>query len=104
MSTPDPFEEKLKSLPCRSLPPEWRAQILGKTASARPKGPPRWLACGWGVGIAASLALHLATPGGKTSSADPTPLATNPPLRQHAELLQTWLALNDVGAYPNPRP
>ena len=109
MSAPDPFEEKLRSLPARSLPPEWRAEILGRAASARSptprwKGLPHWLAWGWGAGIAASLALHLTTPEPALAgrSQGDIELQSKPPLQRRAQLLEAWLAFNDVKAYPKP--
>lgn len=67
MNAEDPFEQKLASLKPRELPPEWRAEILGRAAAAAPlrvkaKRPPRWLVAGWGLAWAAVVVLHWMTP------------------------------------------
>ncbi|MDZ4286438.1 MAG: hypothetical protein U0984_00675 [Prosthecobacter sp.] len=103
MITPDPFEQKLSSLHPRALPPEWRAEILGRAAVAgasqpRVKGPPRWLAWGWGAGIAASLLLHFATPE-DPASVDSTDHLTALP---RADIIHAWLAYNHSDAYLQP--
>lgn len=103
MSSPDPLEEKLLSLRRRSLPPEWRAQILGQAARPRFKGPPRWLAYGWGAGIAAAVIFHLTTPTAAPSTlTGAVPESDASRLRDRAALLNAWLAANDSSAYPKP--
>jgi hypothetical protein len=67
MNSDDPFEQKLATLKPRELPPEWRAEILGRAVAMVParvktKRPPKWLVAGWGLGWAAVITLHFLTP------------------------------------------
>lgn len=66
MSTNDSFEHDLRSLPRRSLPEAWRADILraASTPPAAPSSPhvPRWLLAGWGLAWAAILVMSWTMP------------------------------------------
>ena len=70
----DDLEQRLQSLSRRSLPAQWKADILRAAAPSAPSlRPPRWLA--WGMAAAWCLvgALHLLTPSLPSTPAVVTP-------------------------------
>ncbi len=62
-TNPDPFENDLRALQRRPLPPEWRAEMLHAAAQPpRLARAPRWLLAGWGMAWAATLIMYFTTP------------------------------------------
>jgi hypothetical protein len=59
----DAFENDLRALQRRELPPQWRNEIL-PAATASPHAPrtPRWLVAGWSMAWAAILLMYFTTP------------------------------------------
>ncbi|MDI1312966.1 hypothetical protein [Prosthecobacter sp.] len=99
MSTnPDPFENDLRALQRRALPPAWREEMLGQAAAQaqRATRTPRWLLASWGVAWAATLVLYFTTP--SEPAAPPSVSLTDPALpmlwQQRAAAIEALLAAN----------
>jgi hypothetical protein len=96
-ATPDPFENDLRALQRRTLPPEWRAEML--LAAAQPPRvarTPRWLLAGWGLAWAATLVLYFTTPAEPSAPPAGAMSHTTPPLlwQQRAAVIEALLAAN----------
>jgi len=96
-TNPDPFENALSALQRRTLPAEWREEML-QAAARKPRvaRTPRWLLAGWGMAWATTLVMYFTTPA-ETS----TPQAARindiaPPMlwQQRAAAIEALLAAN----------
>jgi hypothetical protein len=96
-STPDPFEDDLRALQRRPLPPEWRAEMLQAAAQTpHVSHTPRWLLAGWGLAWAATLVLYFTTPAEPSAPQAADMSHTSPPLlwQQRAAVIEALLAAN----------
>lgn len=96
-ANPDPFENDLRALQRRPLPPEWRAEMLNAAAQPpRVARTPRWLLVGWGLAWAATLVLYFTTPAEPSSPLAGAMSHTTPPLlwQQRAAVIEALLAAN----------
>ncbi len=89
----DDFEERLSRLEQRPLPEEWKAQMLAQPTQIERRGPPRWLAVGWGLAWAAVIVLHVSTPQNPAGPSLPSTVDASA-LQRRAELMQSLLASN----------
>ncbi|HBJ82733.1 MAG TPA: hypothetical protein DDZ88_02435 [Verrucomicrobiales bacterium] len=88
----DAFENDLRALRRRELPPEWRADILRAAQSA--SRTPRWLVAGWSIAWAAIWVMYLTTPA--EPDTPPSTAHETPTLRweERAALIENLLAAN----------
>ena len=96
-STPDPFEDDLRALQRRPLPPEWRAEMLQAAAQTpHVARTPRWLLAGWGMAWAATLVMYFTTPAEPSAPQAAGMSHTSPPLlwQQRAAVIEALLAAN----------
>lgn len=96
-ANPDPFENDLRALQRRPLPPEWRAEMLHAAAQTpRVARTPRWLLAGWGLAWAATLVLYFSTPAEPSAPQTAGMSEIPPPLlwQQRAAAIEALLAAN----------
>lgn len=96
-ANPDPFEDDLRALQRRPLPPEWRAEMLHAAAQPpRVARTPRWLLVGWGLAWAATLVMYFTTPAEPSAPQAAGTGETPPPLlwQQRAAAIEALLAAN----------
>lgn len=96
-TTPDPFENDLRALQRRPLPPEWRAEMLHAAAQTpRVARTPRWLLAGWSLAWAATLVMYFTTPAEPSAPQAAGMSHTTPPLlwQQRAAAIEALLAAN----------
>ena len=96
-TTPDPFENDLCALQRRSLPPEWRAEMLQAAAQTpRVVRTPRWLLAGWSLAWAATVVLYFTTPAEPSAPQAAGMSDATPPLlwQQRAAAIEALLAAN----------
>lgn len=96
-ANPDPFENDLRALQRRTLPPEWRAEMLHAAAQPpRVARTPRWLLAGWGLAWAATLVLYFTTPAEPSAPQAAGMSHPTPPLlwQQRAAVIEALLAAN----------
>jgi len=94
-TNPDAFENDLRALRRRELPPAWRDDVLSaaKTPPAATRTP-RWLIAGWSVAWAAILVMYFTTPAEsdtRTRSVRQVPVLR---LDERAALIDALLASN----------
>jgi hypothetical protein len=95
--TPDPFEDDLRALQRRPLPPEWCAEMLQAAAQTpHVARTPRWLLAGWGLAWAATLVLYFTTPAEPSAPQAAGMSHTSTPLlwQQRAAVIEALLAAN----------
>jgi len=94
---PDPFENDLRALQRRTLPAEWRDEMLQAAAQPpRVARAPRWLVAGWSLAWAAILVMYFTTPAEPSAPQAAGVSETAPPLlwQQRAAAIEALLAVN----------
>ena len=94
---PDTVETALSALQRRTLPPEWRAEMLRAAAQTpRVARTPRWLLAGWGLAWAATLVMYCTTPAAPSAPQAAGMSEAAPPLlwQQRAAAIEALLATN----------
>ena len=94
---PDPFENALSALQRRTLPAEWRDEMLQAAAQPpRVAHAPRWLVAGWSLAWAAILVMYFTTPAESSAPQTAGKSETAPPMlwQQRAAAIEALLAAN----------
>lgn len=93
----DAFENDLGALRRRTLPAEWREEVL-QAAAQQPRAvrTPRWLLAGWGLAWAATLVMYFTTPAEPSAPHAADISDTTQPLlwQEHAAAIKALLAAN----------
>lgn len=96
-TNPDPFENALSALQRRTLPAEWRDEML-RAAAPKPRvvRTPRWLLAGWGLAWAATVVMYFTTPAEPSAPQGSGMSDIAPPLlwEQRAAAIEALLAVN----------
>lgn len=91
----DAFENDLSALRRRTLPAEWRGEML-QAAVQKPRGmrTPRWLLACWGLAWTATLAMHCTMPGEQEAAQASSPGEATPPRlwQERAAAIEALLA------------
>lgn len=94
---PDPFETALGALQRRTLPAEWRDEML-QAAAQKPRvaRTPRWLLAGWGLAWAATVVMYFSTPAEPAATQAAGTGDFTPPMlwQQRAAAIEALLAVN----------